>query len=318
MNTQKKTAAKIFQVVMTALILVTLLYGALPAQRVYASSFLVNDLGDQPDPSLDGICDISPGDFVENCTLRAALMEANRVDDIDVISFTGPMTLNPASAYPVITQPVTIDATSTGGRVTLDGGGGTFVGLNITASGVTVRRLALVNFDGTAIRVAGGADGTIIDNNYLGVRANGTTDGGNTDKGIRVVDSPNTQITGNLISGNDTGGIVVSGAASDGVVITGNIIGLNAAGTARLEATPTTGADGIRLSDVTNATIGGSTVANRNVISGNYGNGIVVSGTCHRHRDQRQLHRHHVHRRRPDPQPLRRHPPELRRWRKCR
>ena len=189
-------------------------------------------------------------------------MEANRVDDIDVISFSVPMTLYPASAYPTITQPVTIDASSSGGRVTLDGGGNAIIGLNIASSGVTVRNMVLVNFDNTGIRVSGGADGTVIDNNYIGVAADGATDGGNTEKGIRVVDAPNTKITNNLISGNDLGGILASGAASDGLIITGNIIGLNADGTARLETTPTTGADGIRLTDVTNALVGGSAVPN--------------------------------------------------------
>ncbi len=281
MNTQQKSATRFLKILLTALMLATLVYGAMPASPAYASTFVVNDLGDAPDPSLDGICDISPGDGVDNCTLRAALMEANLVDDLDVITFNVVMTLNPATAYPTITNPVTIDATSTGGRVTIDGGGGTFVGFNVTEDDVTIRGLSIINFDGTAIRVAldpGENLGVVIDNNYLGVAPNGTTDGGNTDKGIRVINSPNVQITDNLISGNDLGGIIVSGAASDGAVITGNLIGLNAAGDARLEATPTTNADGIRLSEVTNATIGGSSAAARNVISGNYGNGIVITG----------------------------------------
>lgn len=278
MNTQLKSAAKFIKVLLTAVMLVSLVYGFFPARQARASSFLINDLGDDPDPSLDGICDISPGDGVDNCTLRAALMEANRVDDIDVISFNVPMTLYPASAYPTITQPVTIDATSSGGRVTLNGGGNAILGLNIASSNVVVRGLALVNFDNTAIRVSGSANGVVIDNNYLGVAADGVTDGGNTGNGLNVVDSPNVQITGNLISGNDAGGILVSGAASDGVIITGNTIGLNAAGEARVENTPTTGQDGIRLTDVTNAVVGGSASSERNVVSGNYGNGIVVTG----------------------------------------
>ena len=77
MNMQKSTN-RFLKVLLTSLMLTTLMVGVLPAQTVYASSFLVNDLGDDPDPSLDGICDISPGDLVENCTLRAAIMEANQ------------------------------------------------------------------------------------------------------------------------------------------------------------------------------------------------------------------------------------------------
>jgi CSLREA domain-containing protein len=278
MNTRQKTTPKMIKIALTALMLVGLVYGSLPAQPVQASTFLVNDLGDDPDAVPDGTCDISPGDGVDNCTLRAALMEANRVDDIDVITFNVVMTLNPATALPTIVYPVTIDATSTGGRVTIDGGGGTFIGLNITADNVVVRRLSLIDFAEDAIRISGGADGVILDKNYIGVAANGTTDGGNTEKGIRVSDSPNVTISDNLISGNDAGGIIISGAASDGAAIIGNIIGLNAAGDAALEAGTPAGADGIRISDVTNATIGGSTSGQRNIISGNYGYGVVITG----------------------------------------
>ena len=50
MNTQSKSASKFFQILLTALMLVTLVYGAMPTQTVHASSFLVNDLGDNPIP----------------------------------------------------------------------------------------------------------------------------------------------------------------------------------------------------------------------------------------------------------------------------
>jgi CSLREA domain-containing protein len=273
------------RVLLAALLMTTLVYGAMPAGPAHASTFLINDLSD-PAPgsiTLDGICDITPGDGVDNCTLREAIMESNRVDDVDTINFNNVPTMTivlTQGALPVITQPVTIDGTTSGGRVTVDGGGAAIIGFNIQSSNVTLTGLALIDFDNTAIRVSNNADMVVIDDNYIGVARDGTTDGGNTEKGIRVVDSPNVTITNNLISGNDLGGVVISGAASDGAVIQGNIIGLNAAADARLEATPTTGADGIRLTGVTNAVIGGSTTAERNIVSGNYGNGIVVTGTA--------------------------------------
>jgi CSLREA domain-containing protein len=120
----------------------------------------------------------------------------------------------------------------------------------------------------------------IIDGNHLGAASNGTADGGVTGFGVRVIDSPNVSITDNLISGNDLGGVYVSGADSDGASITGNTVGLNLGGDDFLEATPTTDQDGIRLLNVPNAVIGGSGAAGRNIIAGNYGDGIEVSGTA--------------------------------------
>ncbi|MGD2027942.1 MAG: right-handed parallel beta-helix repeat-containing protein, partial [Anaerolineales bacterium] len=270
-----------FVKILAAALLVTIvLYGVFPAKTVFASDFVVNDTGDAPDDTLDGICDISPGDGTENCTLRAAIMEANFTGGPDVITFSTAMTINLGSALDAITGSVTIDASSTGGLVIVDGNGGAFNGLDIQAGSVAVRALALIDFDGNAIHVSGGADGVIIDGNHLGAASNGTADGGVTGFGVRVIDSPNVSITDNLISGNDLGGVYVSGADSDGASITGNTVGLNLGGDDFLEATPTTDQDGIRLLNVPNAVIGGSGAAGRNIIAGNYGDGIEVSGTA--------------------------------------
>ena len=79
---------------------------------------------------------------------------------------------------------------------------------------------------------------------------------------------------GNVISGNTGTGVSVTAGAP---TIAGNIIGLNAAGTAALRNT----VGGIQLlGNVNGATIGGASAAARNVISGNTGVGIsAVSGT---------------------------------------
>ncbi|MFN5274332.1 MAG: beta strand repeat-containing protein [Planctomycetota bacterium] len=84
---------------------------------------------------------------------------------------------------------------------------------------------------------------------------------------------------GNLISGNSQNGILVEGAGSTGNVIAGNWIGTNTNGTAALA----NGANGIRMLAPSN-TIGTDGDGNydyleRNVVSGNSGVGIVLSGT---------------------------------------
>jgi parallel beta-helix repeat protein len=73
---------------------------------------------------------------------------------------------------------------------------------------------------------------------------------------------------GNVISGNSANAIIVSGSSSDNNKIVGNLIGTNTSGTF-----PIQNGDGIQIIDATNTTIGGSTTADRNLISGNSRNG---------------------------------------------
>ncbi len=79
-----------------------------------------------------------------------------------------------------------------------------------------------------------------------------------------------------MISGNTTSGITLDNAS--GVVILGNLIGTNAAGTARLPNLQ----DGISVIDgANNDTIGGTTAGAGNLISGNGWDGILVCGVEH-------------------------------------
>jgi len=78
-------------------------------------------------------------------------------------------------------------------------------------------------------------------------------------------------IKGLIINGFNNSGIQLDGASN--VTIQGNYIGTNAAGT----AASANGADGIRLTNsANNNTIGGTTAALRNIISGNVNQGIRV------------------------------------------
>ncbi len=162
--------------------------------------------------------------------------------------------------------------------VLYNGSGGTGNGININgATAVTVQDSFIYNFPEYGIDVIGGATGVLIDNNHIGIRADGVTADGNTFRGVRIANSPGNTISDNLISGNDSGGIFISGVASDGNTMTGNYIGTNAAGTAAVG----NGGYGIQISNAPNTQVGGSTAANRNVISGNGGtlDGVYVVGT---------------------------------------
>ena len=116
-------------------------------------------------------------------------------------------------------------------------------------------------------------DNTII-GNYIGTDVTGTLNRGNND-GIAINGSGPVTIggttagAGNVISGNTSNGLYLQG--TDNVLIQGNYIGLNAAGTGGL------GNDGfgIDVDASDNCTIGGTTASARNVISGHSGSSAI-------------------------------------------
>ncbi len=133
---------------------------------------------------------------------------------------------------------------------------------------------------GTGISITGGGSAAIR-KNFIGVAADGTTRLGNTQEGIRIVDSSGTQVgtasaSRNIISGNNGSGVSiiqssnVTSAANNSIV--GNYIGVGISGNT---AVPNSGS-GVLINAATN-TVGGITNGDRNVISGNSSNGISIS-----------------------------------------
>lgn len=120
--------------------------------------------------------------------------------------------------------------------------------------------------------------GNVIKGNYIGTNAAGTASVGNAAQGIWVNAASNTiggtsTDEGNVISGTTTWvGIQLEQAASN-TLIAGNYIGLDAAGTSALA----NAGGGIYIESANN-TIGGTTAAARNVIAGNGGVGLTLTG----------------------------------------
>jgi hypothetical protein len=122
---------------------------------------------------------------------------------------------------------------------------------------------------------------TLIQGNYIGTDVTGTLDLGNGAQGVYVnAGSYNNTIGGtvagarNLISGNEGSGAFI---ASTGNIVQGNYIGTNAAGDVAIG----NGGPGIEIVN-SNNTIGGTTPGARNIISGNFQQGIKTlfsSGT---------------------------------------
>lgn len=147
--------------------------------------------------------------------------------------------------------------------------------------GVDVRGLTVYDWNSDAY-VYLGVEGAKIVGNYIGVDATGASGLGNGGEGV-YLDKAN-QVTiggpgglGNLISDNGDDGIALR--SSNDVVIQGNRIGSNAAGTAALGNGRDSSkiAAGLFLADSANALVGGSAPGEGNLISGNIGRGILVS-----------------------------------------
>ena len=135
-------------------------------------------------------------------------------------------------------------------------------------------------FRGSGILIDGtGASGNVVEGNFIGTDSDGTLDLGNF-SGVVIEDAPNNTVggslagEGNLISGNNTGGIFVSCAGASGNVVQGNLIGTDVTGRADMG----NGGSGVIIQDAPNNTIGGSQQGEGNIISGNGGDGIAVGG----------------------------------------
>ena len=218
-------------------------------------------------------------------SLRAAITASNAsVGTLDAIEFNlgaGTPTINLLSALPTITDPVTING-NTGGstRVELNGAGAGAgaSGLTITAGSATIAGLVINRFGNHGIDILTNG-GNTIRNCYIGTDANGTADLGNTFDGVVIQGPPNNTIGGttaaerNVISGNNRHGVFILTSTATGNKVTGNFIGTDANGTADLG----NALEGVQINNAPNNTVGGATVGERNVISGNDRNGVVIT-----------------------------------------
>src|SRR5688500_17976737 len=100
-----------------------------PASSAHAASFTVTSTVNQPDESTaDSICKIAGS---TQCTLRAAIQQANASPGHDVITFKlGTATITPSTTLPDITDDKGLTIRGDG-VITLDGSRASFKGLNI-------------------------------------------------------------------------------------------------------------------------------------------------------------------------------------------
>jgi hypothetical protein len=217
------------------------------------ADFTVNDAGDQADANLaDADCDVS-GTAGIQCTLRAAIEEANETAGTDVISFafppSGVTTIAPASAYPDLTSPITINGYSQPGaspntqpfgkpldtvlRVMIDGSllpndfNSETLDFESGSAGSAVRGLVLSGNPNTAIRSGIGAS-FAVQGNFIGTNSAGTEAFANAGgffgfSGSAIIGGDDPADT-NLISGNTHSAI----GTNAGVSVERNYIGVAA------------------------------------------------------------------------------------------
>ncbi len=148
--------------------------------------------------------------------------------------------------------------------------GGTTLAARNIISGNGANGIAIINTAST------NASGNIIAGNYIGTDITGTVAMGNTFSGVYLVETSDNTIggatagAGNLISANKSAGVMmretnVVGKATSGNLVQGNYIGTTASGTVALGNSN----DGVRIWDASGNTIGGTSPAARNIISGN-------------------------------------------------
>ncbi len=212
----------------TLILGLTLAAGSLAAQ----TTFTINSLGDSPaiDPG-DGVCStgdllVAPPPIILECTLRAAIEEAN--------ASSGPVTIDIAqgieltagsisiidvgSALPFLTTQVTIAGDThpewsheDASHLYIRGPGtGTSSGLRFAAgaAGSTVRNVGVAGFGANGILISGG-DNYTIDSNVLGGvwTPNASAYIGNGSDGIDIRNSSSNQISNNVIAANQSNGV---------------------------------------------------------------------------------------------------------------
>ncbi len=238
----------------------TMLFCVTCCLAVDSNAYVVNSTGDALDLAPgNGVCDTDAlnSQGAAECTLRAAIEEANALAGSDIIDFNIPVTeagyseaplsytIQPGSALPTVSEQVAVD-----GSTQPDFQGTPIIVVNGVSADVAVGLVLAGGSDGSTIR------GLII-NSFDGREIQLRSSNNNTVGGTAADDR-------NVFSGNTPEGI---NARGDNNVIIGNYIGTDKSGSV---AGVGNASNGIRLSQgVDGNTIGGTTAAARNIIAGN-------------------------------------------------
>lgn len=277
--------------------------------QLQASTICVDNTSDGsiPDPTF---CDSNCTDGTHNCRLRDAITAANNTSGSTIIfnipssdsnCSSGVCVIYPGSSLPPINQAGAIidgysqpgAAANTNGpdlpdnavlKIILDGiGAHNSDGLTLSAQGAGVKGLVIRNFNQAGIVI--NSSGSVIEGNFIGTDPTGTILQKNASIGVRLAGTSSANTIGgtspsarNIISGSDNSDIWIESGSSFNQIL-GNYIGTDSTGLNVLGHT----CFGIEVEGSSNS-IGGTTSAARNVISGmsgclNNGEGIIINGS---------------------------------------
>ena len=170
----------------------------------------------------------------------------------------------------------TVDRGNSSDGVHIDGAPSNTIGGTLTGAGNII---SANGADGVHIYLA---TGNQVLGNYIGTDKNGTAVTlGNSADGVHIEDAPSNTIggtvagAGNVISGNDSDGVTISGSGATGNQVQGNFIGTDVNGTADVGNS----SDGVKIDNAPSNTIGGTMAGARNVISGNGDDGLSITGS---------------------------------------
>ncbi|CAG0935902.1 hypothetical protein TFLX_04753 [Thermoflexales bacterium] len=265
-------------------------------RTVLAIPYTVNSTNDVD----DGACNST------HCSLREAIIAANTHAGADTIAFNisgaGVHSIAPLTALPPLIDDSTIingysqpgaepatNETPATILIEVDGTNTTNQsGLVITSTNNVIRGLAVnrFDFDGIGIGYAT-ATGNVVAGNHLGIDPQGMIDRGNGHSSVFVgLGATNNTVGGdepaerNVLSGNGWAGVEIHGSGTVSNTISGNYIGTAASGMAALG----NALYGVRIyGGAQNNIVGGdrgsaTTLAKRNVISGNGVHGVHLAG----------------------------------------
>ncbi|MCP4570041.1 MAG: DUF11 domain-containing protein, partial [FCB group bacterium] len=256
---------------------------------------VVNSAGDAPDSdSTDGICATGAlmPDGKPECTLRAAILEANTRHGHNTINFDideDPW-IFPSTPLPDIKDSVVIDGFSQPGddNVVLLGDltRAETHGMVLDGESITIQGLDIGGFGGNGIFIRGSAMYTVGSNNVFGCQIGWMSSMGasmgNGGQGILIETSSYNDIGGaeswqrNYITHNAQCGIWVRSASAYNAIIN-NVIGVTAD-----DVEDGNGLYGILISDLSDSNLVGGGPDSGNIIAGNIddGVGLIGSGDC--------------------------------------
>ncbi len=174
-----------------------------------------------------------------------------------------------------------IGTNATGTAPIPNAGSGVFLGnsTNITVGGTSAAARNIISGNGSdGVSISSGNTNT-IQGNFIGTNAAGTGALPNRGNGVSATFAANNILggsnagEGNVISGNGSNGVFITRTRSQGNVVSGNLIGRNAANTAALGNT----GYGVLLQGCSANTIGGTGASAGNIIAHNGGGVAVVS-----------------------------------------